>query len=205
LSSCQSHFDEVVFKPHGTTNQDAISTFIDHLLPTHCYDNVALRKELWENYRIGSFAVKEVGCMWDTVTNLCCDATSKSHLFLFPIITLFCTPPHSIISRGHFLHVDPTFAALNVTVKHISHKPYSPVEYEPGLKDSCCLSSFACLTNSRHKAKALLPILAISCLLLNLSTCSVDKHLLQTVFGTIYFFKPLQAHVDSNSYPHISA
>ena len=38
-------FDEVVFKPHGTSNQDAISTFIEHLPPTHRYDNAALRKE----------------------------------------------------------------------------------------------------------------------------------------------------------------
>jgi hypothetical protein len=95
-------FDEVVFKSHGTTNQDAISTIIDHLPPTHRYDNATLRKELWENYGIGSFAVKEVGCMRNTVTNICRNATSKSHGFLFPIITLLCTPPHSILSRGYF-------------------------------------------------------------------------------------------------------
>jgi hypothetical protein len=58
---------------------------------------------LWENYGIGSFAVKEVGHMCNTITNLCCNATSKSHLFLFPIIPLFCTPPHCFLSRGHFL------------------------------------------------------------------------------------------------------
>jgi hypothetical protein len=91
-------FDEVVFKPHGTSNQDAKTTFIDHLPPTHRYDNTALRKELWENYSIGSFAVKEVGRMRNTVTNLCCNATSKSHLCLFPSITLFCTPPHCFLS-----------------------------------------------------------------------------------------------------------
>jgi hypothetical protein len=72
-------FDEIVFKPHGTSNQDAIPTFVEHLPPNHRYDNAAMRKELWDNYGIGSFAVKEVGRMRNTVTNLCRDATSKSH------------------------------------------------------------------------------------------------------------------------------
>ena len=97
-------FDEIVFKPHGTSNQYAIPTFIDNLLSTHRYDNAVIRKELWDNYGIGSFAVKEVGCMQNTVTNLCCDATSKSHLFLFPIMTLFWPPSYCLFrSRGHFL------------------------------------------------------------------------------------------------------
>jgi hypothetical protein len=112
-----------------------------------------------------------------------------SHI-CFSFQLLLCFVPLLIVFflGDIFWHVDPTFAALDITVKESPHQPYSPVEYEPGLKDGCHLSSFACLTNPRHKAEALLPILAISCLLLNSSTCSVDKHLLQTVFGTIYFF-----------------
>jgi uncharacterized protein YozE (UPF0346 family) len=80
-------FDEVVFKPHGTSNQDAISSFIERLPPPHRYDNATLRKELWDNYGIGSFAVKEVGRMRNTVTNLCRDATSKSRFFFFSCIS----------------------------------------------------------------------------------------------------------------------
>jgi hypothetical protein len=97
-------FDEIVFKPHGTSNQDAIPTFVDHLLPTHQYDNATMRKELWDNYGIGSFSVKEVGRMRNTVTNLCHDATSKSHFILFLIVTFFCPPSYCCFySRGHFL------------------------------------------------------------------------------------------------------
>jgi len=97
-------FDEIVFKPHGTSNQDAITTFVEHLPPIHRYDNAAMRKELWDNYGIGSFAVKEVGRMRNTVTNLCRDATSKSHFFLFLSCTCFWLPSYCCFcSRGHFL------------------------------------------------------------------------------------------------------
>jgi hypothetical protein len=113
-----------------------------------------------------------------------------SHVsFSFRVSLSFLSVLTVLFSLGDiFSHVDPTFAALDVTVKDIPHKPYSPVEFEPGLSDGCRLSSFSCLSNPRHKAEALLPILAISSLLLNSSTCSVDKHLLQTVFGAIYFY-----------------
>jgi len=87
-----------------------------------------------------------------------------------------------------FYHVDPTFAPLDVSIKESPNQPYSPVQYETDLQQASRLTSFAGLPDCRHKAEALLPILAISCLLFNSSTCSVEKHLLQTVFGVIYFF-----------------
>ena len=107
-------------------------------------------------------------------------------LFLF----LLCFAPLLIVFflGDIFLHVDPTFAALDETVKEIPNRPYSPVLYDTALNDGSFFTFFACLTNLHSKAKALLPVLAISCLLLNSSTCHVDKHLLQPVFGSVYFF-----------------
>jgi hypothetical protein len=87
-----------------------------------------------------------------------------------------------------FYHVNPTFAPLDITIKESPNQPYSPVQYETDLKQASHLTSFAALPDCHHKAKALLPILAISRLLLNSSICSVEKHLLQTVFRVIYFF-----------------
>jgi hypothetical protein len=110
---------------------------------------------------------------------------SFSFLFLLSFVSLLIVV---FILGGIFYHVNPIFAPLDVTIKESPNQPYSSVQYETDLKQASCLTSFAALPDCHHKAKALLPILAISCLLLNSSTCSVEKHLLQTLFGVIYFF-----------------
>jgi hypothetical protein len=138
------------------------------------------------NYGIGSFAVKEVGCLRNTITNLCWDATSKSlwsllRTFTFYFICLILFFPGDI-----FFHVNPTFSALDETVKEVPNKLYTPVN---SLIDNegHFFHSFSDLTVAHEKTEALLPILAIACLGLNSSTCLVNKQLLQTVFGTAFF------------------
>jgi hypothetical protein len=64
--------------------------------PPHPYDTAPIRADLWFNYGIGSFAVKEVGRLRNTITNICRDATSK-----WPLCTLYhfrflFQLPHSI-------------------------------------------------------------------------------------------------------------
>ena len=79
-------FDEIVFKLPGSTNSDSSSS-IELNNPPHPYDTAPIRADLWFNYGIGSFTVKEVGRLCNTITNICRDATSK-----WPL----CTLPHSL-------------------------------------------------------------------------------------------------------------
>jgi hypothetical protein len=109
---------------------------------------------------------------------------SFSFRFLLSFVSLLIVV---FILGDIFYHVNSTFAPLDVTIKESPNQPYSPVQYETDLKQASCLTSFAALPDCHHKAEALLPILAISCLLLNSSICSVEKHLLRQYSGLFIF------------------
>jgi hypothetical protein len=126
---------------------------------------------------------------------------SPTFAFYFNCLILF----HFLLG-DIFFHVDPTFSALDETVKDLPNKAYSPVESSIA-NEGHFFRSFSDLTVPREKAEALLPILAIACLGLNSSKCLVNKHLLQTVFGTALFFNrtkllnfPIYSRSSSHNY-----
>jgi hypothetical protein len=71
-------FDELLFKPQGSSALDSISPD-DHLStkPRHEYDCPTIRDDLWVNHGIGTWTVKELGRIRNTVTNVCRDVLRK--------------------------------------------------------------------------------------------------------------------------------
>jgi hypothetical protein len=71
-------FEEFVFKPQGSSSADPISPE-DTSFPRrrHEYDTPDIRDDLWVNHGIGTFTIKELGRVRNTVTNLCRDVVRK--------------------------------------------------------------------------------------------------------------------------------
>jgi hypothetical protein len=71
-------FDDLLFKPQGSSPVDPISPD-DHpsTAPRHEYDSPTIRADLWVNHGIGTWTVKELGRIRNTITNVCRDVLRK--------------------------------------------------------------------------------------------------------------------------------
>jgi hypothetical protein len=91
-----------------------------------------------------------------------------------------------------FFRVDPTFSVFDETVKEVPNKMYRHVEsFLESARNGSHRHSLNCLSDLEapcEKVEALLPVLAIACLRLNLSSGRVDKHIMQSVFACALFF-----------------
>jgi hypothetical protein len=80
-------FDDLLFKPQGSSAKDSISTDDQpSTQPRHEYDSPSIRAELWVNHGIGTWTVKELGHIRNTVTNLIRDVLRK----WLCLLTIFC-------------------------------------------------------------------------------------------------------------------
>jgi hypothetical protein len=72
-------FDEIVFKPQGSSASDPISPDdkSSRTPSLHQYDTPKIRDELWVTHGIGTFTVRELGRTRNTVTNICHDVLRK--------------------------------------------------------------------------------------------------------------------------------
>jgi hypothetical protein len=119
---------------------------------------------------------------------LSCPSPSNAQGFLFVVSPRLTSFPGDI-----FLAADSSFGVFEEMVKKDVDKDCSHVslndECNP-VNDDVPFCSFSEMIYPREKAEALLPILLVSCLLLNSGSSVVheNKSMLQPIFAAAYFF-----------------